>query len=167
MAEVTTPPADAQKTVAATVSNTPQKLTSEEESTLLLFIGKCTYNNIGMPSVSKFAIQSKLTIQDMCNSSLSTLRQLGAALNKANSEHDPEFSGVDELKVGGVEVSKWISVIKLIIKKKLWAEHVKENRIKIASLKAEIKAAETPEEKRRRAEEQLASLSSITLDDDI
>lgn len=138
---------------------TPEKLSSEEENKRLLFIGRCVDRDICLPANNRFGVTTKLTVQQLSNSSVDTLQGIGRSITVAIAGHDPEFSDSEVLKVGGIAAQDWVDFIRLNIRRAKWRAFAAKQRSLISSLKADIAAAETPEERRLKAEAQLAQLT--------
>lgn len=136
----------------------PQKLTAEEENERYTFIGKCVDSNTNFPGGSRWGVPGGVTLQDLCNSTPTTLRDIGKRINKELTSHDPEFDGTEPLKIAGIPAEKWANFIRLTIRKKMYNTLVAEKRAEVKKLKATIEMAKTPDELRREAEAQLAVL---------
>lgn len=139
----------------------PTKLTAEEVTARYRFIGMCVDRGIVFPNVHRFGVQAAgMSVQDLCNSNIKTLQDIAVKIKKEEAGHDPEFSGTEELKISGVPAQQWLDFFRLTIRKKSWDILASEKRSEAKLLKAEIAAALTPEEKRKKAEEQLKAIDT-------
>lgn len=133
--------------------NKPEKITEQEDQARLLFIGKCVDGNLLVPALNKFGVAQALTVQDICNSSIKSLKTLGTALEKSRAGIEgSRFSQVSEPTIGGAKYKDWEDFVFYTIKKKeydLWKEKISEE---VKALNQQIDAAKTPEEQRREAE---------------
>ena len=141
----------------------PEKLTDLEEQQRLLFIGNCVDKNIYLPTNTKFGVAQKTTVQDLCNSSIQTLQDIGTSIKKAIGNHDPEFSSTPEPQLGKIAASKWVEFIRLTIRKKKFEEYVDKVNSRMKELQEKIDGAKTPQELRAEAEAQLAELKKEVL----
>lgn len=153
MTEVQQPAAPVAPTKAA-----PAKLTPDEEKELYGFIGKCVITNTNFPGTTRWGVAGSMTVQELCNSNVSTLRDLGKKINEAINKHDPEFDGGDPIKIAGLAADRWVGFIRLVIRRKQYYAYLSDRKDQIKSLQATIDKAITPEEARRKAETELALL---------
>lgn len=136
-----------------------QKLTLDEDNKLNTFIGKAVRKNLSFPVLDTRVMNAnKLTIQDMFNASVDTLQKIGKSLRKMQADFDSEFSSTETQKVGGVEISDLIDVIKLLIKEKTFKAQAAALRKQKLELQAKIAEFRTPQELREIAEKELAAL---------
>ena len=140
----------------------PEKLTELEEQQRLLFIGNCVDKNYYLPTSTKFGVSQRTTVQDLCNSSIQTLQDIGTNIKKAIGNHDPEFSSTPEPQLGKIAASKWVDFIRLTIRKKKYEEYMERVNEKIKNLEEKISEAKTPQELRAEAEAELAELKKET-----
>lgn len=137
------------------------KLTTEEDNKLTLFVGKAVRKNLSFPVLdTRVGNGARLTVQDMFNASTDTLQKIGKSLKKMQADFDPEFSSTESQKVGTVEISDLIEIVKLIIKENKYKEASNSLRRKRAELANSIASMKTPQELRIDAEKELASLPS-------
>lgn len=145
---------------------TPQKLTPEQLVHMFAFIGKCTFKNVGLPGGNKFNIATRLTIQDICNASIPTLVGIAKQVKKAIADDDTEFSGGEPLKIAGLKADEWLDGLKLILQKRRFDEWARENRAKLKALEAKRENLATPEEQRKKIDEEILSLSSVSTEEE-
>lgn len=135
------------------------KLTTEEDNKLNVFVGKAVRKNLSFPVLdTRLANANRLTVQDMFNANIETLQKIGKSLKKMQADFDPEFSSTESQKVGGVEISDLIDIIKLIIKEKTYKTAAADIRKKKLELATTIAGMKTVPELRADAEKQLAAL---------
>lgn len=149
-----------QKPVEKAVSKDPQKLTVDEKNSLLRFIGKCVAKNAGLQGGNKFNVASRLTIQEIYNSSETTLIGVLKGFKKAILDDDPEFTGGQPLKISGIKAQEWFDNLKLLLKEKQYAEFAAKQRARIKDLEKSIEANLSPGEKRQKDEAELAALTA-------
>ena len=129
---------------------TPQPLTKEEKDELHKFIGRCVMGNAAISGGQRFNVQSRMTIQDVCNSSVETIRNLRSTfrtqVEKHQKDNDEDDYDYKPLKVGGIGAEKWVSFFTLYIKKKKYEEYASKVRADIAGLRASIEKNMTPQE---------------------
>jgi len=148
------------------VPSTPIALTAEEKKWRYEFIGKLTDRNITYPSTNKFGAMGTMTVQDLCNSNVETLQRIAKAIKKLEVDHDPEFDGAEELKIGVIKASEWLQFLKLTIRKKNWNKLMSGRRTEIENLRAQIAQAKTPDELRKEAEAKLTLILSSGVEGD-
>jgi len=135
------------------------KLTEQEENKRILFVGNAVDKNYVLPTNTSFGVAKGMTVQELSNSTIFTLQEIGAAINKSIDGWDSEFSTTPEPMLGKLPASEWVSFIRLTIKKKKF-EAAEAARLKeIESLKSEIGSLATVKEKRKAAEAKLAELT--------
>lgn len=146
--------------VVSIKNSVPVKLTAEEENQRYQFIGRCVDNNINFPSTQKFGVLGVMSVQDLCASNVSTLAAIAVKVKKEEANHDPEFSGNEELKISGIAAQRWLDFLRLTIRKKNWNAYAADKRAEKKSLQSQIAAAKTPDELRKEAEQKLAALNT-------
>lgn len=146
-------------------SSLPTKLTPEEENHRYQFIGRCVDKGINFPSSNKFGVQGSLSVQDLCNSTIKTLRDIATKVKKEDASNDPEFSGNEVLKINGIPATEWLDFFRLTIRKKDWTVYASDKREQVKELKQTIDLAKTPEELRKEAQEKLDALKEFDKED--
>lgn len=164
--KATVSPAPQMPVVAAAKPKTPQPLTKEETDALHKFIGRCVMGNAAIAGGVKFNVQSRMTIQDICGSSVETIRNLRSTfrtqIEKYIKDNDEDDTDYKPLKVGGILAEKWVNFFTLYIKKKKYEEFSSGVKKDIKALQASIAASLTPQEKRAQDEARLSQLQSTT-----
>ncbi len=139
-----------------------RQLTNEEVTRRLLFIGKCVDTNATIPDTTRFGVARNLTVQDLNNRNTDTLKNIGRALKKIQTESgDDEFGNEEETKISGIPISEWIDYIKLTTTKKLQDQVNQIRDTKIKALQRELEQYKTPGEKRAELERELVALGAI------
>lgn len=152
-------------TEAPKKSSLPTKLTIDEENHRYQFIGRCVDKGLNFPSSNKFGVQGSLSVQDLCNSNVSTIADIAIKVKKEEAMHDPEFSRNPILKINGIPATEWLEFFRLTIRKKDWNAYASVKKDTIKELKAKIDLAKTPEELRREAQAELDSLKEFDKED--
>ena len=138
-----------------------EALTAEENIKRLMFIGNCVDQNHSLPATRGIGLTVQMTVQEIANSTTTTLRSLGKQLKKTIENSDAEFDNVDEPVLGGVKVKDWVEFFKLTIRHKEHAAEVKAKKAKISALKSQYDDLKTPEEKRADMKKQLEALGEV------
>lgn len=154
------------ETVAvAKTDNTPKALTAAEKQWRLAFIGTCVDRNVMLDIPAKFGVIRPLTIQDIINSSPNTLIATIKSIRKAITDYDPDLEASEELKIRSIAAKDWEEMLTLQLRMQRYKLHVSELRAKKKELEGVLAELKTPEERRREAQEGLASLAGLADED--
>lgn len=141
-----------------------RQLTTDEQAKRLTFIGECVEANAVLPTSLRFGQTSNMTIQDLCNSSVDTLKKVGQGLEAIQQKNGASrFSAQAEAKVGGFPISKWVDFVELTAIKKLWEASQDQKQTKLKRLREQLEQFKTPGEKRTELEREIAELEGVTV----
>lgn len=136
-----------------------QKLSTEEDAKLNIFVGKAVRKNLSFPVLdTRLMNKNSLTVQDMFNANVLTLQAIGKSLRRMQADFDPEFSSTESQKVGTIDIAELVEVVKLIIKEKNFKTAASNIRKHKAELSAKIAELRTPQELREIAEKELQAM---------
>lgn len=139
-------------------------LTAEETNKRLLFIGKAVELNATLPTSLRFGQTTNMTVQDLVNSNVETLKKVGQGLEAITAKSGASrFSAEKAPEISGIPVSEWIDFVELTAIKKLNDAKLAQQEAEIKRLERELEAYETPEEKKAKLREQLAALKGTTV----
>jgi hypothetical protein len=133
-------------------------LTATQNQELKEFIGDCVMSNRKFSFLtSRFGANSNFTIQELVNSNVETLQDIGANVQKTLNGKESisvEFGGkgAESYKISGVEATTLVQMLKFMITAKLVAEHRAELKTKLETAELEASKFETNSEKKRKAQ---------------
>lgn len=136
-----------------------RKLTPEQQTARLLFIGRCVDGNITLPNASKFGVSQPMTVQDLSNSNTATLQKVGQALEKLQAEKGSgRFAQKTTPTTGGIPINEWMDFIELTLINKEALEEEANTAAEIKQLQRELDSLDSPEERKQKVRARLTEL---------
>jgi len=147
-----------------TPNTTITKPTREQMDNLHAFIVDCVMNNRAYTGNNKFAVTQRMTVQDLCNSGVDTLKTIGSHINKAIQSFDPDFHEGEGLKISGIDATIWVSAIRTIINHKNYIQQLESQRSRLIEIDRDLARLETPTERKKNLQKERDNIKKQILD---
>jgi len=136
-------------------------LTAEQNTTRLLFIGKCVDTNAVLPNNTKFGVSQPLTVQDISQLNNKTLEQLYINIQKQVNEAGLGFKATKEpLQISGLPATEWMNFIQLTVQNREYLQYKSKITAEKAKLQTELEGMKTPTQKKKDLQKKLAELEA-------
>lgn len=125
------------------------------------FIGKCVLDNAVVNYSSRVGITQPMTVQDLCAASVTTLRQVGTQLEKAQKNSTASrFNNEGPLKIAGIPVEEWLNFIENLITKKEKDQEIQAHKDELALITKELNNLKTPAERKKELQKRQQALEA-------